>query len=132
MWLISIQLYYIHFIHITTDSWCSKCQGIGPVPINDMQITSPPIPPPLSKMAKLGFCSKKVEQLSQTFDQTIFLFLLFIVFETWSTLYSKYLENWQKKNNQKRPLSFWSQNMCNVLKRMQNRFSAFLRFYFLR
>ena len=58
---------------------------MGPVPINDMQI------PPYhstSKVAILGFWSKKMRNVLKPMKKNRFL-----VFEIWSILYSKFLEN---------------------------------------
>ena len=70
-----------------------KTNGIpvgGPVPINDMEWTS-------LNSDQIGVLFQKVAQCSETYEKTIFWFLRFLVFETWSMLYSNFLEYWQTK-----------------------------------
>ena len=73
-----------------------------------MQILS--LPP--SKVTELGFLVLKVAQCCETYEKTIFRFS---VFEIWVILYSKYLEKWEK-NDQNWPIYFCRLLRQNVLR----------------
>ena len=70
--------------------------------------------PPPSNVAILGFCLEKVAQCTETYEKTIFRFLVF-------KKRLKILKIFTRKMSR----IFFFQNMRNVLKRMQNRFLVF-------
>ena len=65
--------------------------------------------PPL----KSGHIAIKDAQCAETNEEIIFWYLRYLVYDTWSILYSTVLENWQKvtKNSQ----FLLSQEMCNIM-----------------
>ena len=72
--------------------------------------TATPLP---LKSIQIGFSVQKHAQCSETYENTIFRFLRFLVYEIWLILYSKYLEN-VTKNTKNRQIKFLSRKMRNV------------------